>query len=337
MSDDRLAVAVGQRLAAWPRQRVTMAELERVLVEARPELNASVELGRRLAEVIDVLVEEGVVRATQRRRMFRGVPLPVSLQRPATPRARRERPALRHPWREDMAWAAETEGVTFEQLRSLDHWLTANPDPPRAPVKERSLEIWDDEKLLDRLRRGALRGRPLDALRLQVVHPPLVIERISEAHGGLLVENATTWWSLVKVGREHVAAGADTSIGWIAYGAGNQVASAVPGLALLDPTSLWYFGDLDAKGLRMAVDAARVALEEGMPPVRPHRLLYETLLSVGRPQRRRKPWSWQEAGLAWLGADLGPRVGAELSDSWLAQEWVSAGLLRRGATWLATS
>ena len=66
-----------------------------------------------------------------------------------------------------------------------------------------------------------MRGHALDDLRILVVHPPLVIERISDSTGGLIVENATTWLSLVSgVGREHVARGAATSIGWIAYGAG---------------------------------------------------------------------------------------------------------------------
>lgn len=334
MSDDRLADSVGRRLAAWPRQRITLVEVEDVVVSERPELNASVHLGRRLAEVVDALVSQGVVQPTQRWVTFRGVRLPASLRRPVGPRSRRERPALRHPWREDLRWAAHTAGATFQQLRELDRWLTKNPDSPPAPVKERSLEIWGDEKLLERLLRGPLRGRRIDGLRLEIVHPPLVIERISEARGGLVVENATTWRSLVTVGREHLSAGAATSIGWIAYGAGNQVAAAVPGLAAREPTSLWYFGDLDAKGLAFAAAAAQVARSEGMPAVLPHRWLYEALLDIGQPQSRRSTWSWQETGLAWLGSELGRRVTLELSNSWLAQEWVSARVLRAEVTWL---
>lgn len=334
MSDDPLADAVGQQLAEWPRQRITLTELVDVVVSGRPELNASVDLGPRLAEVVHALVAAGVVQPAQRQTIFRGVRLPVSLTRPVATKPNRERPALRHPWRADLAWAAETHGVTFEQLRKLDHWLTANPDPPLAPLKERSLEIWGDEKLLDRLRRAALREHMPDALRIVVVHPPLVVERISDARGGLVVENATTWSSLVSVGREHVARGTPTSIGWIAYGAGNQVAAAVPGLAARAPTSLWYFGDLDAKGLEFAAEAAKAAIGEGLPILRPHPWLYETLLDSGRPQPRRTVWTWKQSGLTWLGPELGQRVASELSTTWLAQEWVSAHLLRRDAGWL---
>ncbi|MGH9181471.1 MAG: FAD-dependent oxidoreductase, partial [Acidimicrobiales bacterium] len=257
--DPSVAEVVGRRLASWPRKRVTLAELEAVVVAERPELNASVALGTRLAEVVDAVVAAGVVKPSSRRTRFRGVALPVILTRPAAERPRPERPALRHPWRADLAWAGETEGATFEHLRVLDRWLTADPAPAPAPVKERSLEIWGDEKLLDRLRRGPWGQRLPEALALFVVHPPLVIEAISDAAGGLLVENATTWRSLVTAGREHVAAGVPTSIGWIAYGAGNQVAAAVPGLAGHRPDRLWYFGDLDARGLSFAAAAARAA------------------------------------------------------------------------------
>lgn len=334
MSDDALADAVGRRLAEWPRQRVTLVELEGVVVSERPELNASVELGRRLAEVVDAVVNDGVVLEARRRVTFRGVLMPASLVRPATPTRRRERPALRHPWRTDLAWASGTDGPTFEHLLLLDRWLTANPDPSPAPVKERSLEIWGDEKLLERLLRGPLRGHPIPSLRLIVVHPPLVVERISDAGGGLVVENATTWRSLVTAGRHHLAAGSPTSLGWIAYGAGNQVGAAVPGLADRAPTSLWYFGDLDARGLRFAVDSARAAADAGLPAVAPHRWLYEMLLTIGDPQDRRFKWTWPDSGLAWLGPEIGPRVAADLSHTWLAQEWVSARVLHADAAWL---
>lgn len=334
MSDDALADAVGGRLAGWPRQRISLVELEGVIVSERPELNASVDLGGRLAEVVDALVALGVVRGASRRVTYRGVRVPASLLRPATPSPRRERPALRHSWCTDLAWASGSEGSTFEQLLRLDRWLTLNPDPPPAPVKERSLEVWGDEKLLERLLRGPLRGRPIPGLRLVVVHPPLVVERISDAGGGLLVENATTWWSIVTAGRRHVGGGSPTSLGWVAYGAGNQVGAAVPGLATRAPGALWYFGDLDAPGLRFAVDAARAATDAGLPRVEPHRWLYESLLKAGRPQARKMRWTWPDAGLAWLGPDIGPRVATELTTTWLAQEWVSTRVLLDDAAWL---
>jgi len=334
VSDDPLADAVGRRVAAWPRRRITLVELESLVVSERPELNASAQLGRRMADVVGALVTDGVVEAAKGTARFRGVLLPASLVRPVTPRARRERPALRYPWRQELAWAAVTEGLVYEQLLQLDRWLTAHPSPRPAPVKERSLEIWDNEKLLERLFRGPLRGHPVPGLALIVVHPPLVVERISEAGGGLLVENATTWWSVVTAGRHLVAAGSPTTVGWIAYGAGNQVGAAVPGLASRTPTALWYFGDLDARGIRFAADAARSAAIAGMPAVRPHRWLYETLLTVGRPQKRRARWTWPEVGLAWLGPEIGGRVVSKLTTTWLAQEWVSERVLAADDAWL---
>jgi len=334
VSEDALADAVGVRLVAWPRQRISLDDLVDIVLAERPELTASADLGPRLVEVVATLTTGGLLAASKDTTRFQGVRLPSSLRRPVPVNVARERPALRHPWHPELAWAAATEGIGFQRMRVLDAWLAANPDPPRAPVKERSLEVWGDEKLLDRLLRGLLAGRTVEFLRVDVVHPPLVVERIGEGMSGLLVENATTWRSLVDVGREHVRFGAPTSIGWIAYGAGNQVGAAVPGLADRAPSALWYFGDLDDRGLRFATDAARAAAAAGMPPVHPHRWLYEALLRTGRPQPRgTRSWSWSAAALAWLGPELGERV-ALLTDTWLAQEWVGAKLLRADPAWL---
>jgi hypothetical protein len=58
------------------------------------------------------------------------------------------------------------------------------------------------------------------------------------------------------------------------------------------------------------------------------------LLDSGRPQPRRTVWTWKLSGLAWLGPKLGLRVASELPTTWLAQEWVSARLLRTEDGWL---
>lgn len=54
-------------------------------------------------------------------------------------------------------------------------------------MKERSVEVWGDEKLLDHLLRGLLSGRATEFLRVDVVHPPLVVEQIGDGSEGLIV------------------------------------------------------------------------------------------------------------------------------------------------------
>ena len=334
MSADPLADAVGRRLAAWPRQRITLSELVDVVVSCRPELNASVDLGPRLAEVVHSLVADGVVRPTHRQTIFRGIRLPVSMTRPVTARPIRERPALRHPWRADLTWAAETQGVTFEQLLELDRWMTANPDAPPAPLKERSLEIWGDEKLLDRLRRGPLRGhaarRPADSHRAPAPRRRADLRRHGRSHRRErhhLVIAGQRRAGAGRTGRRHLDRLDRLRRGQ--PGGGRDPRPRHP-----DPASLWYFGDLDARGLEFAAEAAAVAISEGLPVVRPHPWLYETLLDLGRPQPRRQPWAWKQSGLDWLGPDLGRRVVSELPTTWPAQEWVSTRVLRTADGWL---
>jgi hypothetical protein len=50
------------------------------------------------------------------------------------------------------------------------------------------------------------------------------------------------------------------------------------------PTALYYVGDLDAAGLRIALNTAAAANTHHLPPLQPAVALYERLLAHGVPR-----------------------------------------------------
>lgn len=315
---------LAERLRGWPRQRVTLDELEKVLLELRPELATSSEKAVRLAAVIEELSVAGVVTPSVKTARRLGVRLPASVivvrPKPARPANR----APSHPWVEELAWAAGRQWPTstFDRLVQLNDWLARNPGARPAPVRERSLEVFGEDKELGYLLTGVLGepGRQPPGLAVFSVSAPMVVRAVGPDPEPVLlvVENATTYHSVLAV-----AGHQRPGIGWVGYGAGERVDGAIASLADLPLDRLLYFGDLDRRGLAIAATADRVGQARGLPPLEPHRGLYEALLERGRPQST-SPFTWPELGLCWLGAHLSEAVQHHLgTGSWLAQEWVS--------------
>lgn len=367
MSDDlaggALAAAVGVHLAGWPRSRIRIEDLERLLIAERPELAGSAERGTRLARLCDELVAGGVAQPGRRRVARLGVVVPALFTlatRTGADADRRPEAAVvtTWPWVSELAFLAalrrQLSPAVLGRLQQLNGWLAANPDAEPAPERERSLEVFGDDKALAELTRSVLSGRVPAGLRAYPVPPPMLVEPTGSGRPAVIVvENHTTFHSLLRVGSELAAGGAGPGSaagagsgsaagagpqvpGFVAYGVGNQAPSLVASLSRFAPGELFYFGDLDHNGLAIAAGAARAAAEAGLPPLRPHLGLYSLLLTTGRPQQR-PPGAragWPEEGLAWCGPELARRVREVLgSDCWLAQEWVGVHVLRRHRWW----
>lgn len=153
------------------------------------------------------------------------------------------------------------------------------------PIKERSLEIFGDEKRLDQLMRGSAlfgNGRLTpQTLRSMVVAEPLPWTRGSNHDGPLLVvENAATWHSYCRWNAER------KQFSGIVYGCGNRFVDGVSSLndiffALDHPCRVFYFGDLDPQGLLIPLEASGRAQAAGLPAIEPHLWSYEQLLKLG--------------------------------------------------------
>lgn len=210
-------------------------------------------------------------------------------------------------WEPEMQFVVVAKATVNPQdlLRLNDFFKSRDGRRPVVPIKERSLQIFGDEKRLDALAGSALFRADrlsLDLLQCEIVGEPLGWRRGPTDTGKILVvENAATWHSYSRWNaqvRQFTA---------VVYGCGNRFAESVHHLAHIlsecsTPQRVFYFGDLDAQGLRIPTQASAKATSLNLPRVEPDIWSYSHLLEVGRnsavPYETVEPASLEE--YEWL-------------------------------------
>ena len=165
-------------------------------------------------------------------------------------------------WSPQLSFLSSKKELADSPWLKVDEWLkkTRNLVRDSVPVRERSLEIFGDEKMLDALV-GAQAFRSglitLDAFSCYYVPEPPAWERGplgSENRPGICLENSTTYDVVKRFNRE---AGI---WGFVVYGRGNGFASIVEGiLPIMEEfrhSRILYFGDADHEGLEIAARGA---------------------------------------------------------------------------------
>ncbi|WP_234322773.1 Wadjet anti-phage system protein JetD domain-containing protein [Streptomyces sp. NRRL S-350] len=314
-----------------------------------------------LAGLLSALESNGLIEQTRQRTAEKvSLPLKVKLL------AERQRPAVppMPMWHPALSWLATSWTTASSKQRAayiaVNRWLKSGPDLFALPLRERCLEIFGTfgseedylmpEKALDDLNSGPLFS---DAARVdQLLHafrppPPLITEtfpleddsrycRVGNGDVLFVVENATTWWSLVEsLPQEH-------RLGYVAWGLGGTFRASIRAIkAKHGITQIRYFGDLDTSGLRIPLRTSETALELGLPPVQPAEHLYRALVSLGRPRRA----AAKEASIStatavelagWLPASC-RASGVQIlqAGNRLAQEWVTYRYLQQSTDWHA--
>lgn len=240
---------------------------------------------------------------------------------------------------------------------AVNRWLKSRADRTPVPVRERCLDVfgtygstecWQDaEKTLDAKTTAALFGdeeRLMAVLRTFRIPPPLLSETIfDEAEGGgrrvgsgdllLVVENSTTWWSIV----EALPDPAEHRLGYVAWGLGASFIRSVASIAQRHRIAeVRYFGDLDYSGVRIPAQAAAAAHDRKLPRVVPATHLYDALLAIGRPAPSRELAAAERAKpyLDWLDERHQGSTAALLgTGDRLAQEWVGLRFLTTSNAW----
>jgi hypothetical protein len=180
------------------------------------------------------------------------------------------------------------------------------------PLRERSLQIFADEKALDRrCRNGSLfNGQlKLEAIGAFEPPPPLPYESIETAGLPLLLlENHHTYWSFSTWNSEARKYSA------VVYGAGWVISRSGPALATVmhqtGGTGIVYFGDIDPAGIRIALKLAGQINKTQLPPLRAAEELYARALKDGTrtPLIRKPSRSQLEEAKAWLPTSLHAEV-----------------------------
>jgi hypothetical protein len=243
-----------------------------------------------LERLLRTLADEGFVTLPRGKRLwdFSAVPpLPgwIQVHRTTNPKA----PTADHrsiPWPPELAFVASmTQVALLEEFLAIKRFLADGGRRRRlVPVRERSMELFGDEKRLDDLKGTApfREGRlSLELLRCHEVAPPLVWAPGAGTTPGrpvLVLENLHTYESFRRWNRQVGAYAA------IAYGHGHEFKATCRDLprlcAELETGIVHYFGDLDQRGLAIPIYARRVVREldpriELLPAVR----WYEALLA----------------------------------------------------------
>lgn len=323
---------------AWPRARVPLLDLWQLLDQADPTSRMDARRRATLATLLTELAEAEVICLPSARSFDRTErpPLPrfVTVPRPdhesATP------PDVL--WHPALSWVPDTH-PTPSQLNTLvaiNTWLFHRRDDLNVPVRERSLEIFGDEKALDRLLLTTLFGPDrlsLPLLRARRATPRMFTQTVGDGDKLLVVENSDTFDSLSRV-----LGGLPGPIGIVGWGAGAAFEASVLSIASLDRqiSAIHYFGDLDQSGLRIPANASAVAVAAGLPAVRPATGLYEALLAVGRPQSGQSRVSPLDAGrlAEWLAPVHRDPAARLLCDGQrLAQEAIGLAYLLRHGHW----
>lgn len=307
-----------------------------LLLRADPALRVDARKREVLAEVVEEGVAQGRLRAPANRKKWSGSPpLPewvvVQRREPEKPKTVAGRGYF---WRPELAWAADLRfrSEDLGRLKQVNAWLRDMPaDEPVVPLRERSLEILGDEKLLEKLMDGSKffsKDRlNLGMLRAKIVHPPFVYKVISPAPVVLVVENHHTYDSFARL------LDAGSGVGVVAYGAGEAFIGSVTYVADLPNAveEINYFGDIDPEGLRIPQAAGRVARSAGLPDVVPAASLYSRLLTSGKVCPTSNPVSPETASrlARWLPEAMRSQVESLLIDGQrIAQEAVGSKALR---------
>lgn len=190
----------------------------------------------------------------------------------------------------------------------------------RVPIKERSLEIFGDEKKLDALEKdgalfsGRLNLETIGAFRISAPLP----YRLAKAPGQpiLVLENHNSYWSFGEWNQTVKRYAA------VVYGGGNHFSGAseamVQVLSEVPSDGIEYLGDLDPKGMRIPMDFNKAAEKFGIR-VTPALDYYQWLLQHGKTRTKpESPLTGNDSAIQWLGETL----GNALIDHWKQGLWM---------------
>jgi hypothetical protein len=330
---DRLARCNGDRV------RLPIDVAWRAFHQLYPKLSISTDGRSRLAELLNHLANEEKIRLPKGKNGWDSsakpaLPLWMEILRAAAEVEKQRMDEIA--WPPELAFAAALKTRTHQEvLLRIREWLAAGGRKANlAPLKERSAEIFGDEKRLDQLLKtelfapGAL---ALVTLRSYPVYPDLIWEKgNSSAPSILIIENSNTYHSFSswnEKSRRYAAC---------VYGHGFMIHHTYEGLRqVLQQTnpkaSIEYFGDLDATGIRIPIELSRMLERTGLPSVQPaawYLALVDQFQTVKSKLRKVHPGIWSNNDLQWFSPELRPKVEAIFFQGYrMPQELIGLGWL----------
>lgn len=294
-------------------RKIPLSTLREEFARERPELASSGTFRARLRTRLEELAAAGrITFPAQDGGAWDkvGTPsLPKWVQRPAVVKPARVNPAT-IAWLPAMAFARKLQRTADVEVAAAinDFLVRHRHELQPVPLKERSLQIFGDEKALGRRCRagGLFSGQlKLEAIGAFDPPPPLPYESIGvPGLPILLLENHHTYWTFSTWN------GAARRYSAVVYGAGwvisrcGEAVSVV--LRLTGGNAVEYFGDVDPTGIRIALKLAGQVAGAGLPALRPAAELYRWAFENGtRTPLKRSPSRTQlDEAKSWLPQDM---------------------------------
>ncbi|MGV3773868.1 MAG: Wadjet anti-phage system protein JetD domain-containing protein [Verrucomicrobiales bacterium] len=245
------------------------------------------------------------------------------------------------PWQPELSFLKEARlNLSFAELQQLNtFYANGGRELPLLPIKERSLQIFGDEKRLDLLYGSSSLFGPgrltLAQLCCFLVPEPLGWKRGARAEGEVIIlENVATWHTYCRWDAQQ------PQFSGVVYGGGQRIIHSVEFLKdifaeLGGRRPILYFGDLDGAGLRIARTASERALGLHLPQIKPHQWSYAQLLKLAESQNITQPTEPQnlnEADVRWLGdLELAAKTilqgNKRIPQEWLTVEYLKLAML----------
>jgi len=314
-------------------RRVPLKDVWAAFRRVRPYLAGSVHARVELFELLNELANSGAFGLPRQKSSYDTIqepPLPKWIQLPASaPTVRARERAAQVGWHPALAFVSRLKNLSdaeLEELLAVQAFLRSTSEPIVVTVRERSFELFGNEKRLEDLANGRLFGAgrlSLSLLRCVEVRTPCVYRDVGTGTGALIVENKDTFHSACEAVRK---LGPESLVRWVVFGSGKAVLTTLDSVNELParPERAWYFGDIDATGLNIALQVARLARSWNPPlSIECASPLYRSL--VERAARR---------GLLASGSAISGGRAAELAE-WLPQDIrpLVVDLLVRGGSW----
>lgn len=337
--------AAALRQAASGRVTIELPAIWQCFYAARPELKSDMTSRARLAADLRTLAESEVISLPASKSSFDRTALPLLprfvrlVGKLAAPEVKFDHRTF--PWSLPMSFVAGLARLPNPMIaRRLNDffrgdWASRVP----VPVKERSYEIFGNEKTLERILDGQFgyEGRlTLEILRCYRV-PLVPVHRVfpDAASDVLIVENEATFDSVLRWNAER------RRFRMVIYGRGREaekMADFLRNEVQARPGGLYYFGDVDRTGLAIPYRLSRTLERQGTRGIEPAAACYRLLLQQApttittaeiEDESDEPPDTEWTAALDWLPLDVRTQVEPLLAtDQRIAQEAAGWELLR---------
>lgn len=164
-------------------------------------------------------------------------------------------------------------------LEKINDFLNTEKEHELVFLKERSYEIFNDEKFLDgKVKNGCLFGEKLHISVLKCIEKPspLVYESVCKNKPVLVCENSTTYHTMCRWNKEFIGFSA------VVYGSGNIFSGAHSYLDEIRDDlgfdEIYYFGDFDYDGFFIPANTNQKRLENRLLEIKPALFLYKMLI-----------------------------------------------------------